>query len=196
MYHTSNYSADEKIADLQVFPCMQVTAAQRRPTRASQTGDQRRIAQGLMALFQHLWTYDRGGGFLQAIEESRLSLTQVKALVALDAEQAGPCPIRQLAEELGITPPTATRAIDALVERDLVSRIEDPDDRRVRRIAITEAGHRLVGELASRRTAELEAFAEGLNGSQRRKLITALEALLESEDFAVAHERVRRSARG
>jgi DNA-binding MarR family transcriptional regulator len=148
-----------------------------------------------MALFRHLWTYDRGGGFLQAIEENRLTLTQVKALVALDSEQGGPCPIRQLGEKLGITPPTATRAIDALVERDLVSRSEDPDDRRVRRIAITGAGRRLVGELASRRTAELEAFAEGLSASQRRKLLTALEALLEGEDFAFAHEGVRRSAR-
>ena len=148
-----------------------------------------------MALFRHLWTYDRGGGFLEAIEESRLTLTQVKALVALDSEQGAPCPIRQLAEELGITPPTATRAIDALVERELVSRSEDPDDRRVRRIAITEAGQRLVAELASRRTAELEAFAEGLSASQRRKLLAALESLLVSEDFASAHEAARRSAR-
>jgi DNA-binding MarR family transcriptional regulator len=148
-----------------------------------------------MALFRHLWTHDRGGGFLEAIEESRLTLTQVKALVALDSEQGAPCPIRQLAEELGITPPTATRAIDALVERELVSRSEDPDDRRVRRIAITEAGRRLVGELASRRAAELEAFAEGLSASQRRKLLAALEALLASEEFASAHEAVRRSSR-
>ena len=148
-----------------------------------------------MALFRHLWTYDRGGGFLQAIEESRLTLTQVKALVALDADQGAPSPIRELAEELGITPPTATRAIDALVERDLVSRSEDPDDRRVRRIAITDAGHRLVGELTSRRTAELEAFAEGLSASQRRKLLSALEAVLEGEDVASAHDGVRRSAR-
>jgi DNA-binding MarR family transcriptional regulator len=174
---------------------MQMTKAPRRPDRASVAADRRRIAEGLMALFRHLWTYDRGGGFLQAIEESRLTLTQVKALVALDADQGAPAPIRELAEELGITPPTATRAVDALVERDLVSRTEDPEDRRVRRIAITEAGHRLVGELASRRAAELEAFAEGLNAGQRRKLLAALDALLANEDFAIAHEAVRRSAR-
>jgi DNA-binding MarR family transcriptional regulator len=174
---------------------MQTTSAPRRPTRTSEAGDRRRIAEGLMALFRHLWTYDRGGGFLQAIEGSRLTLTQVKALLALDSDQGGPCPIRQLAEDLGITPPTATRAVDALVERELVSRTEDPEDRRVRRIAITEAGHRLVGELASRRAAEFEAFAEELSAGQRRKLLAALEALLANEGFAIAHDAVRRSAR-
>lgn len=133
---------------------------------------------------RRLWTYDRGGGFLQAIEESGLSLTQVKALLALDDEHGDPRPIRELAEELGITAPAATRAVDALVERRLVSRSEDPEDRRVRRIAITDAGQRLVGELASRRAAGLEAFAEGLSPAQQRKLAAALEALLEGDDVA------------
>jgi DNA-binding MarR family transcriptional regulator len=154
-----------------------------RRTLAPESGS-RRIADGLLALMRRLWTYDRGGGFLQAIEESGLSLTQVKALIALDDERGGPRPIRGLAEELGITAPAATRAVDALVERRLVSRSEDPDDRRVRRIAITDAGRRLVGELASRRAAGLEAFAEGLSAAQRRRLLAALDALLEGDDFA------------
>ena len=149
----------------------------------------RRIADGLLALMRRLWTYDRGGGFLQAIEESGLSLTQVKALLALDDELGGPRSIRELAEQLGITAPAATRAIDALVERRLVSRSEDPEDRRVRRIAITEAGQGLVGELASRRAAGLEAFAEGLSAAQQRKLLAALEALLGGDDFAAQPSR-------
>jgi DNA-binding MarR family transcriptional regulator len=163
------------------MPATTTTTRRRIPTPESGS---RRIADGLLALMRRLWTYDRGGGFLQAIEESGLSLTQVKALLAVDDEQGGPRPIRELAEELGITAPAATRAVDALVERRLVSRSEDPEDRRVRRIAITDAGRRLVGELASRRAAGLEAFAGRLSAAQQRKLLVALEALLEGDDVA------------
>jgi DNA-binding MarR family transcriptional regulator len=161
-----------------LMPDTATTTPPRAPT--PQPGS-RRIAKGLLALMRRLWAYERGGGFLQAIEESGLSLTQVKALLVLDAEQGGPRPIRELGEELGITAPAATRAVDGLVERRLVSRSEDPVDRRVRRIAITDAGRRLVAELASRRAAGLEAFAEGLSPVQQRKLLAALEALLEGD---------------
>jgi DNA-binding MarR family transcriptional regulator len=174
---------------------MPVKTTARRSTGLADSPERRRIAEGLLALMRNLWTYDRGGGFLQAIEENGLGLTQVKALLALDSDDGEPCPIRQLAGELGITAPSATRAVDALVERGLISRSEDPEDRRVRRIAITEAGRRVVGELASRRAAGLEAFADGLNASQRRKLLAALEALLENEDFAAAHRANQRGAR-
>jgi DNA-binding MarR family transcriptional regulator len=162
------------------MPATPTTTPRERTTESAT----RRIADGLLTLMRRLWTYDRGGGFLQAIEASGLGLTQVKALIALDEEQGEPRPIRGLAEELGITAPAATRAVDALVERRLVSRSEDPEDRRVRRIAITDAGRRLVGELASRRAAGLEAFAEGLSVAQQRKLLAALEALLLEDDDA------------
>ena len=163
----SNYSLTETIADAAIIT---VHASQRRcATKTAPgleaAGPAERIAEGADGAVAPSWTHDRGGGFLQAIEESGLTLTQVKALVALDPSKAARARSRHLAEELGITPPTATRAIDALVERDLVSRSEDTEDRRVRRIAITEAGQRLVGDLARRRTAGLEAFADGLSAS-------------------------------
>ncbi len=42
---------------------------------------------------------------------------------------------------------TVTRAVDKLVERDFVKRIEDPDDRRINILEITDAGQALYVQL-------------------------------------------------
>ena len=132
------------------------------------------------------------GALLQAIEESGLTLTQVKVLAALgDNEDDAPLPASEIAASIGASVPTASRAIDALVKKRLVSRAEDAQDRRVRRIAITAKGARLVGELIAQRTAALEAFVDGMTQEQRAKLEDALDALLEREEIATAYRRLK-----
>jgi DNA-binding MarR family transcriptional regulator len=57
-----------------------------------------------------------------------LSMAQFKTLMAL--YNCGAFPIGQVAEILGIGQPTASHLIDRLVQAQLVSRTEDPLDRR------------------------------------------------------------------
>ena len=63
-----------------------------------------------------------------------LSLAQYHLLEPL---AAGPSTNRQLAESADVASPTATRMIDLLVARDLVTRVEDPIDRRAVLISLT-----------------------------------------------------------
>ena len=46
-----------------------------------------------------------------------------------------------------------SRAVDGLVKERLATRVEDPDDRRVRRVAITAKGKELVDTLLAVRQA-------------------------------------------
>jgi DNA-binding MarR family transcriptional regulator len=154
-----------------------------------------RIAAGLGALMRCTLNFGGGGDYLSAIEDSGLTLTQLKALMALQAGQGEPCPVKRIAEGLGITPPAATRAVDALYDRGLVDRTEDSEDRRVKRIAITAAGRDLVETVISQRLANLEAFAAALSAAQRRKLAAAFEALMADDDFAAAYESNKKGAR-
>jgi len=155
--------------------------------RAPSKAEARLVAAGLGALMRCTLNYGGGGDYLSAIEESGLTLTQLKALMALEAGGEEPSPVKRIAEELGITAPAATRAVDALYERGLVERSEDLEDRRVRRIAITRAGRNLVETVISRRMASLEAFAAALSAPQRRKLASAFNALMSDDDFADAY---------
>jgi MarR family transcriptional regulator for hemolysin len=54
---------------------------------------------------------------------------------------------RELADLMRIEPPTLVRQLDKLSKEGLVERRPDPDDRRVVRVAVTEAGRRRLAEL-------------------------------------------------
>ena len=146
----------------------------------------------LGALLRHVFLYDRGNQ-LRVIEESGLSLTQCKALLELGAlgEAAEPRQVGELAERFGVSVPSMSRAVDALVKKKLVTRLEDPDDRRVRHIAITGEGKQLVDTLLVVRQAGMEAFTATLNAAQRRKLDAAIDSLMDREDIAQTYEHLR-----
>jgi MarR family transcriptional regulator for hemolysin len=54
---------------------------------------------------------------------------------------------RELAQHMGIEPPTLVRQLDKLTEDGLVERRPDPDDRRVVRVVVTPAGLERLREL-------------------------------------------------
>ncbi len=146
----------------------------------------------ISALLRHLFLYDRGN-LLRVIEESGLSMTQSKALLELgglgeatEARQVG-----DLAEALGVSVPSMSRAVDGLVKKRLATRVEDPEDRRVRRIAITARGKKLVDTLMVVRQAGMETFAASLTAAQRRKLDAAVDSLMDRQDIADAYEHLK-----
>src|SRR5688500_13051396 len=91
-----------------------------------------RLAEFLRFLIQ-----SAGNDFLRAVEDEQLSLTQLKAMHVL-AAATDPLSLNGLAERLGgLSLPTLSRAIEALVQRGFVSRSEDAADRRVKRLKLT-----------------------------------------------------------
>ena len=66
-----------------------------------------------------------GGAAIRAIDESGLTFTQMKVLMTLAGAVDEPPTLKPLAEELGLSLPSASRAVDGLVKRELVARTED-----------------------------------------------------------------------
>jgi DNA-binding MarR family transcriptional regulator len=149
----------------------------------------RTTAARLGAFLRHIFIFS-GGEHLRKMEESGLTLTQCKTLLMLAGPEGDqPYAGRDIAERLHVSVPSVSRAVDELVRSRLVRRVEDPDDRRIRRLTITDKGMRLAGEIVAARMADMEAFAASLTPAQRRKLDAALEAMLENEDIeATARE--------
>lgn len=75
----------------------------------------------------------------------------------------GPLTNGQVAEQAGVSSPTATRMVDLLVRRRLVTRLEDPVDRRAVLISLTPAGREALA-------AKLREYDE-----RRRQIAAALE---------------------
>jgi DNA-binding MarR family transcriptional regulator len=153
---------------------------------AERSSELRRTAARLGALLRHIFIFS-GGEHLRKMEESGLTLTQCKTLLMLAGpEGEEPYAGRDIAERLQLSLPSVSRAVDELVRSRLVRRVEDPEDRRIRRLTITDKGRRLAGEIVAARLADMEAFAASLTPAQRRKLDAALEAMLDNEEIRAA----------
>jgi len=148
----------------------------------------------LTALLRHVFLYDRGNQ-LRVIEESGLSLTQCKVLLELGGlgQTAEAWQVGDLAELFGVSVPSMSRAVDALVKDRLATRVEDPDDRRARQVRITAKGKDLVETLVAVRQSGIESFAATLTAAQRRKLDAAVDSLMDREDIAQTYEHLKGS---
>lgn len=80
-------------------------------------------------------------------EELGLSLSQLDALKCLGGD---PCSQRELAGNLHFDASNVTDIVDRLEARGIVSRVVDPNDRRVRRLVLTEEGHSLRRKVIDR----------------------------------------------
>jgi DNA-binding MarR family transcriptional regulator len=158
-----------------------------RPTEATD----RELALQLGSVLLHIFGGRGGSEVLRVIDESGLSFMQMKAVVTLGGTETdgAATTVTELAETLGVSPASASRAADGLVKRKLASRVEDPDDRRVRRIELSAKGRELADHIVSARLAGIEDFTASLEGSERTKLAAALAALMEREELAEIYRR-------
>jgi DNA-binding MarR family transcriptional regulator len=169
-----------------------IARASRKETSPAEKDSAARMA----ALMHHVFLYDRGNQ-LRVIEETGLSITQCKALLELGGlgHAAEAWQVSDLAELFGVSVPSMSRAVDALVKAKLATRVEDPDDRRVRRVKITAKGKNLVATLVTVRLTGIESFVATLSAAQRRKLDAAVEALMDREDLSQTYEQLKGSDR-
>jgi DNA-binding MarR family transcriptional regulator len=90
-------------------------------------------------------------------------LTPSQSSIIATLAAAGPLPLGALARREAVTAPTASRAVDRLVELGLIQRMADPDDARRHTVALTQQGReaaansddaatRLLAEALHRRT--------------------------------------------
>jgi DNA-binding MarR family transcriptional regulator len=82
--------------------------------------------------------------------------------------------MKELAQQLAVTPSTATRLCDRLVERHLITRVPHPEDRRVVCVELTPQGRRLVDRVMRRRRAEIDAVLVNMNVETQRRLARSL----------------------
>jgi DNA-binding MarR family transcriptional regulator len=151
------------------------------------------LARSLAGFLRYV-TLSSDSDFLQQVSDLDLSLTQLKVLSHLnelpqpaeDEEErleAEHLSVKQLAEQLGVSLPAASRAIDPLVKRRLVSRQEDQLDRRVKRVRLTARGEAAVGRLIATRLAAAERMLESFTPSEREKLADALAEILSRPEI-------------
>ncbi|RAG80792.1 MarR family transcriptional regulator [Streptacidiphilus pinicola] len=119
------------------------------------------------------------GVFHKEYEEAAAarSLTGAQAKV-LGLLRRGPMPMRQIAQTLSCEPSNITGIVDRLEARGLVERQPDPDDRRIKRVAVTESGGTATRELRASLNFAREPLA-ALSGEERLQLRDLLRRMLD-----------------
>lgn len=158
---------------------MQATA-QSQAVTATETA----IAEDLYALIVYL-NKSCSSDLFAAMGHLDLSMTQLKLLHQLELADHE-LTLKEAAERVLLSLPAASRTVDDLVRRGLLERHEDCDDRRMKRVRVTEEGRRVTRQVSEARLAGLEQFTQTLTPDERRTLGGALHSLLRArQDVAV-----------
>jgi DNA-binding MarR family transcriptional regulator len=118
-----------------------------------------RVHSAALHLLRRLAQEDRATG----VSPARLSALSVLVF-------GGPRTIGSLAAAEGVTPPTMTRLVAALVADGMVERLEEASDRRVVRLQASAAGRATLLAGRDRRVATLGALLGPLTQKERRRL--------------------------
>ena len=110
-----------------------------------------------------------------------LTIGQLKSLFFIDSE--GSTNFRKLATALGVTPPDVTRIVDRLVEQGLVSRRENPEDRRMHLLQATKKGKSLLAKLRENKTSHLYRILTHLSTEELTTIAQGLGSLVRAVEL-------------
>ncbi len=122
--------------------------------------------------------------FFRYSRKSALSISQTNSLFRL--YHHGPSPVNDLADHLGITMPAVSQLLAPLEDSNLIQRLQDPNDRRVKRIALTDQGKQRVQEIMQARHAWLEDLVFSLTPEEKQEILPAI-TLLTKKSRALKH---------
>jgi len=106
------------------------------------------------------------------IEETGLGLSDFAVLEVL--LHKGPLPVNTIGPIVGLTPGSISIAVDRLVAKGLVSRVESAEDRRVRTVALTPRGKNLIVSAFRKHSGQMKRVFSELSPEELRGLEVAL----------------------
>jgi DNA-binding MarR family transcriptional regulator len=109
-------------------------------------------------------------------KENGLSMSQIGALFQV---YYGRSNISDLGEGLGITKAAASQMLEHLVQQKLILRSEDPQDRRVKQLFLTNKGCRIMQESVRARQGWLDDLVSSLSARQKEQIAAAVKILIE-----------------
>jgi DNA-binding MarR family transcriptional regulator len=137
----------------------------------SDRGDRAEVVDRIIGLQYDIgraWAHDRSLPVLA----STLTMQQFKVVMILSLQDSASG--QELSQHLGVGLGTVTGIVDRLVARRLVTRREDPDDRRIRRIILTAAGRKLADEVVHAGLSRFRSVLELLDTDTLRAFETVM----------------------
>src|SRR6266404_570863 len=105
---------------------------------------------------------------LAGLEKSGLGDSDFRVLEVL--MHKGPLPVNVIGPKVNLTPGSISVAVDRLVAKGLVSRVECFEDRRIRIVALTQRGKGVITPIFRAHAATMEKVFSGLSRDEMQQL--------------------------
>ncbi len=92
---------------------------------------------------------------------------------------SGGCGVSEIGSDLGVTNSAASQMLDRLVQIKLISRSEDPADRRGKLVVLTERGREILLKGNNANQMWLEDLARSMTPEEQEKVRQAITILVE-----------------
>jgi len=109
------------------------------------------------------------------LEETGIDDTDFRILEAL--LNKGPLPVNTIGPKVHLTPGSISAAVDRLLDRGLVSRVESLEDRRVRIVSLTPKGKDLIAPIFRKHAVEIRKVFADASPKELRALETILKKI-------------------
>jgi DNA-binding MarR family transcriptional regulator len=101
-------------------------------------------------------------------------------ILILLAQNEKPMTMSELSTELNVPMSTATRIVDWLVRGDMVERVNDPDDRRVVRVGMSNSGRALYEAGMEYNKQRIADLLKDFSGEEQMQLLKLMNKLFDS----------------
>lgn len=139
-------------------------------------------AQRMVQLFEQMRDPRPGPGLAQ-LKQLNLSFSHMRALRLLAPDRV--LSMKDLAEELQLTPPSVTALTRRMVQTGLVQRSAHTEDSRVMLLSLTEAGQRLHEQLTQENVERMAQLLQGLTEQEQTQFLDLLERAINAMQQAM-----------
>ena len=119
--------------------------------------------------------------FFHYARETGLSMSQLGTLFHL--HRMGSSGVTDLGDHLGVTSAAASQMLDRLVGQGLILRTEDPLDRRVKQIALTDKGCQVLAEGIRAQQGWVNDLEDVLSDREKEQITIALNTLIDKANY-------------
>jgi DNA-binding MarR family transcriptional regulator len=131
----------------------------------------------LLQLFDQMRDRRLGTAF-QRLNDLNLSFTHLRALRLLTTTNA--IAMKDLAEQLQLTPPSVTALTRRLVQTGLIHREAHAVDSRVALLSLTGVGHALLQDISRAQLSQMELLLRGLTPDEQEQFLSLMERAVQT----------------
>jgi DNA-binding MarR family transcriptional regulator len=117
------------------------------------------------------------GSFFSYARDRGLTVAQLGAMFHI--YQKGACGVSDIGSDLGVTNSAASQMLERLVQLKLITRSEDPTDRRVKQILLTDKGRQILQASSKANQVWLEDLVQTMAAEEREQIRSALVLLID-----------------